>query len=317
MTWKNQLIDSIANICKVLFVRPSLAFAAGTELSADYSGRILKSTDGGESWENIYDVPHRGFYDIFFVDSLFGVAVGAKTPVIDNFDSAAIYRTTDGGLSWTEVEVAGVGPLESVYMADTTFGWTSGDNAHLLTTTDGGSSWIQKGIPMAVEYPLYSIVALSRDEVWVTGSLKGLFHSTDAGITWKSDSLGGATLGLYFFDSEHGWAVGSEGDLWRYDFPTSTKDFQESKRPSFRLWGNYPNPFNPSTVIKFSLPEGSLATVRVYDLLGRLVDTLVESILPPGEHEVRFDAQALPTGIYLYTVTSRNYFASGKMILAK
>jgi hypothetical protein len=82
---------------------------------------------------------------------------------------------------------------------------------------------------------------------------------------------------------------------------TATIAFTGNK---FILYGNYPNPFNPSTSIKYSLPAGSFLTLKVYDLLGREVQTLVYEYQQPGEHSVVFNSGYLASGIYLYKITA-------------
>ncbi|MCX6150910.1 MAG: T9SS type A sorting domain-containing protein [Ignavibacteriales bacterium] len=85
----------------------------------------------------------------------------------------------------------------------------------------------------------------------------------------------------------------------------------------FDLEQNYPNPFNPQTVIKWQLPVGSYTTLKVYDLLGREVAELVNDFKPAGKYQIEFDASALPSGIYLYTLTAGSFSESKKMIILK
>jgi spore coat protein A len=86
----------------------------------------------------------------------------------------------------------------------------------------------------------------------------------------------------------------------------------------FRLEQNYPNPFNPSTVINFSVPnENTLVTLKVYNSLGQEVGTLINQVVPAGNHEVQFDASGLSSGVYFYTLNAGNFFDSKKMILMK
>lgn len=87
---------------------------------------------------------------------------------------------------------------------------------------------------------------------------------------------------------------------------------------SFSLSQNYPNPFNPSTVINFSLPRAGNVTLKVYDLLGRNVATLVANeFLSAGAYNTKFDASGLSSGIYVYVLTTKDFTASKKMILMK
>ncbi len=86
---------------------------------------------------------------------------------------------------------------------------------------------------------------------------------------------------------------------------------------SFTLHQNFPNPFNPSTVISYSLPKGSMVTLRIYDMLGREISTMVEGFRNAGTYKVSFDANDLPSGMYLYRLTTENFSEVRKMLLMK
>jgi len=107
------------------------------------------------------------------------------------------------------------------------------------------------------------------------------------------------------------------------DSPVAIEDPVSDKLPvSFRLLGNYPNPFNPITNIRFDLPERAAVKVDIFDILGRKVMTLNEGVLIPGAaREVRVDASALASGIYFYRVTAatpkQKFMDIGKMVLIK
>ncbi len=90
------------------------------------------------------------------------------------------------------------------------------------------------------------------------------------------------------------------------------------------LFNNYPNPFNPSTKISWQSPVGSLPdgkagwqTIKVYDILGKEIATLVDEYRPAGRHEVEFDASLLPSGVYFYQLKTDNYIETKKMLLLK
>lgn len=92
----------------------------------------------------------------------------------------------------------------------------------------------------------------------------------------------------------------------------------ETEVPSdFALLGNYPNPFNPTTNIRFTMQNASQVTIEVYDMLGRYIGTAANGMFSAGAHSVSFDAEGLTSGIYLYTVKAGNYTATGKMMLLK
>jgi spore coat protein A len=85
----------------------------------------------------------------------------------------------------------------------------------------------------------------------------------------------------------------------------------------FSLDQNYPNPFNPSTTINFTVPQNSQVTLKIYDVLGKEVSTLINQVVPAGNHEVNFDATGLPSGVYFYNLTAGNFVENKKMMLMK
>jgi hypothetical protein len=85
----------------------------------------------------------------------------------------------------------------------------------------------------------------------------------------------------------------------------------------FSLSQNYPNPFNPSTKIKYSIPEKSEVQIKVFNVLGEKIKTLVNEEKPAGEYEVEFDGSTLPSGVYLYQLQAGGYISVKKMLLLK
>ena len=85
----------------------------------------------------------------------------------------------------------------------------------------------------------------------------------------------------------------------------------------YKLYNNYPNPFNPSTKIKFNLPEAAFTKLIIYDLIGKEVETLVNSELKSGTHEVTFDARNIASGVYIYTLQTNNFTSTKKLLITK
>lgn len=98
--------------------------------------------------------------------------------------------------------------------------------------------------------------------------------------------------------------------------PSSVEDDLSSPN-SFRLQQNYPNPFNPGTKISYSIPEISFVTLKVYDVLGKGIATLVNEEKAIGNYDIDFNASVLPSGIYFYSLTAGTYTETKKMILIK
>jgi hypothetical protein len=124
-----------------------------------------------------------------------------------------------------------------------------------------------------------------------------------------------------FIKSEYG-ALDQSGNDWLCSgssFPGEETGIRvEQALPlQFGVVGISPNPFNPSTTIRFSLPEATRATLNVYDITGRHVAQLVNGLQPAGIHQVTFDGSNLPSGVYLYRLTAGQNSAAGKMVLLK
>jgi len=101
---------------------------------------------------------------------------------------------------------------------------------------------------------------------------------------------------------------------------TTLTDVGDEKLPivsEFRLEQNYPNPFNPSTTIDFSIPQQGMVTLKVFDVLGNEVQTLLNEEMEAGYHHVDFNAEKMSTGVYIYKLTSGNYTQTKKMVLLK
>ena len=86
---------------------------------------------------------------------------------------------------------------------------------------------------------------------------------------------------------------------------------------TFSLSQNYPNPFNPVTSISYSIPQKGLVTVKVFDVTGKLVKTLVNETMEAGSNSVLFDASSLASGVYFYNIVSGSFTDTKKMILVK
>jgi hypothetical protein len=102
-----------------------------------------------------------------------------------------------------------------------------------------------------------------------------------------------------------------------FDGFTSAPEPPAEAPREFALLQNYPNPFNPVTVIAFDLARDGRTTLEVFDVLGRRVRTLVDGMLPAGEHRVTLDAASLPSGTYIYRLQAVEFTQSRKMLLLK
>jgi len=99
--------------------------------------------------------------------------------------------------------------------------------------------------------------------------------------------------------------------------PTDVNNDNPVVVTNYKLEQNYPNPFNPSTTIKYQIPNSGIVTIRIYDILGREVETLINQFEQSGAHEIYFDATDLGSGIYFYQLKVNNFISTRKMILLK
>jgi hypothetical protein len=85
----------------------------------------------------------------------------------------------------------------------------------------------------------------------------------------------------------------------------------------FELSNAYPNPWNPTTTIRYQIPVNILVSIKVFDALGKEVTTLVNEIKPPGSYEVMFNGKGLSSGIYYYQMNAGTFFETKKFVLIK
>jgi hypothetical protein len=94
-------------------------------------------------------------------------------------------------------------------------------------------------------------------------------------------------------------------------------NFQMNLPEQFKLWQNYPNPFNPKTIINYEFPITNSVDLTIYDMLGQKVETLVSEKQAAGHHQVEWNAENLPSGVYYYMIKSGDFRDVKKMILLK
>ena len=102
------------------------------------------------------------------------------------------------------------------------------------------------------------------------------------------------------------------------DLITSVEQITDDGLPKeFRLEQNYPNPFNPTTTIQFAVPKTSIVTIKIYDVIGREVATLIDDEYQPGQYKVVFEAGQLATGLYIYRIQAGDFRETKKLMLVK
>jgi hypothetical protein len=130
---------------------------------------------------------------------------------------------------------------------------------------------------------------------------------------WDADSLNV----VVFVQSTGSMTVYQSETIAYNELNVSEVDDKNLSLNNFSLDQNYPNPFNPSTKIKWSSPTSGYQTLKIYNVLGNEVATLVDEYKSAGEYEINFNASGLPSGIYFYTLTAGNFKESKKMTVLK
>uniref|UniRef100_A0A7V2ZJ26 T9SS type A sorting domain-containing protein n=1 Tax=Ignavibacterium album TaxID=591197 RepID=A0A7V2ZJ26_9BACT len=252
---------------------------------------------------------------------ILAVAIGGAGNIFVGNASGYVLRSTNNGVNWTGSEVvfgAGIKFLRQVGLK-----WFAATSNGIYRSTNFGVSWELSGL----EGNNVNFIAIksSTDTLTLFASTNdsGVFFSTDNGTTWFSSNSGLPTTNITGLRSTGTYlyaGTGGEG-LWRIkinDLITNVDEESYSTIPSqFYLSQNFPNPFNPSTKISWQSPVGSRQILKVYDILGNEVATLVDEFKEAGRYEIEFDARNLSDGIYFYRLQADNFVQTKKMILIK
>ncbi len=303
-TWEMQETPTEHNLNAIYFVDNKTGWAVGEE------GTVLYTNDSGENWENRDDVTATNLtlYDASFTDEDTGWLSG---------EDATIYHTADGGDSW-EVQD---GDLDSSILAieflDHDTGLGIGAFGFFTMTTNGGEDWQEHD-----ETPdswMTDLAFHNQQTGWAVGLNGTIMYSGNGGMNWHSseeDLTDERLNAVAFAEEEKVFAVGDRGVIVQTGEPVSATIMAETPA-EYSLEPNYPNPFNPMTVIQYHLPEQTSVQLTVYDILGREVVTLVDEHQQSGHHEVTFDATGLPSGTYLYRIRTEGFNKTRSMMFIK
>ncbi len=332
-TWTNQGNFTEFDVNAVSFIDANTGFAT-TEY---WEPTILHTTDGGTTWEHQKNVPAPGetfFYGVSCTDPMTATAVGGPYGII--------VRTEDGGSTWYREEL-GSGPgyspfdgtLYAVCYTDAYTGTVVGEASWIgvparggviFRTENGGGSWVPQAVAaeeLNGKY-LHGVSFTDANTGTVVGKMGTILRTTDGGGSWVWQASGTTSdlHGISFTDANTGTAVGDNGTIVRTYSGGAVLPKQGEKPMSqlptkFSLIGNYPNPFNPSTTIRYELPKSSMVTLSVYDMLGRQVSVLVNGSMDAGVHEVMYVAGRLSSGVYIYRLQAGEFVQSMKLTVVK
>ncbi len=143
-----------------------------------------------------------------------------------------------------------------------------------------------------------------------------LFESTDYGESWNFLEQQDGNEIYYMTVVDNKLLAGKFFGLWYLDLNTTEVD-DDIISDGFVLHQNYPNPFNPVTKISYSIPKSGFVSLKIYDVLGKEISTLVNNEMKAGIHEIEFNGSNLASGVYYYQLRSGNFSETKKFVLIK
>ena len=281
--------------------------------SADYlfiaaGDGLYISSDNGLNWI----LKRSGGYGAVFIDDNDDIYYGHNN----------LELSTDNGETWTTLltnhrsDDIYVDNYGNIFSANKYYG--------LLRSTDMGITWDTLSHNFAGER-IQAITGNSTNQLFCsagTYAQYAVYMSDDFGENWIDVTLGfpsnRTVCTSLAFDSEGFIYAGTNYSVFRSVSTTVEIGKGQSKLPSeYLLEQNYPNPFNPSTKISYQIPQQGFVTLKVFDVLGKEVATLVNEEKPIGNYEIDFSSNGLASGVYIYRMKVNDFITSKKMILIK
>jgi len=263
------------------------------------------------------------------IGELHGLTIPPSKVVYACGSSGKILKSTNGGNDWISLKTPTSQTLNSIYFFDNERGFAVGDSGTILYTASGGVSpknnppssfrllepanEDSRPVPRSITFMWQKAIDPNNDPVRYA-----LLISSDTGTTWKSygptaDTIlqvhsPAQTSGRYFWTviANDGMLATPSLDVFAFTIRSvSDVDGDSNKMPGeFALLQNYPNPFNPSTTISFNLPTRSQVTLKILNVLGQEVATLVDGEVQAGRHQVLWNATQHSSGVYFYRLTA-------------
>ncbi|MCX8106095.1 MAG: T9SS type A sorting domain-containing protein [Ignavibacterium album] len=297
----------------------SLAIS-GTNIFAGANGilgmsGLFLSTDNGSSWTVI----NNGLTD----QVVRAIVINGSNIFIGT--NGGVFLSTNNGTTWTAVNsgLTNTSIYALAISGNNLFAATNGGG--VFKSTNNGSSWaaVNSGLNT---FALHSSFAVSGSNVFAGTMGAGIFLTSNQGTNWNAVNDGFTTSfhvwSLYASDS---YLFAGTGVVFRRPLSELITSIENNfDIPlEFNLSQNYPNPFNPSTKISWQSPVGGLTTLRIYDVLGNEVVTLVDEYKEVGNHEIILDSRQLTggnsiaSGVYFYKLQVGEFVQTRKMILTK
>ncbi len=296
-SWSKVFSQDSGNIDAIKMFNPSQGIAIGDPVGGLWT--ILKTTNGGETWFKISVEPPqvRGGSG--------GMAFGTldTTSVWFSDNNGRRYSSGDGGETW------GYSPDSSTATTEPWFVCWNSRTRGLMVSRDEPVYGYFHGYyvlptPLPTRFaPTGLVGALGTTEFWLV--MNGIWYSPDAGNGWTAEPPYGLSKPATLIDMVtlgsdiSAWATGTGDTVYHYhQILTGVGVHSQPIPKKFSLNQNYPNPFNPTTTVSFVISHSSFVTLKVYDVLGEQVTTLVNEVKQPGEYTVSWNAAASPSGVY-------------------
>ncbi len=316
-------------LCGMHVVNDSVICAVGRVRGPAFFARTI---DRGQTWQaQDMSAYAAGLIDVYFFHPDTGIAVGL-TNVTHNNSSGVVLYTNDGGKTWVKrFTTTRAGEwcwkisFPSRKVGYVSLQRNSASPIYILKTTDGAETWQEKLFSSSY-YFVQGIGFVDARNGWIGGNSSFPSYQTkDGGETWQSAGFGTSMNRVRFWGDTLGYAVGRV--VYKYTKPATAVAARAHETPyAFALAQNFPNPIsvrdlgNASTTIRFHLPQRSSVTIKVFDVIGREITQLLQETRETGEHMVHWDAadregNAVPSGIYFYSVRANDFTATRKMIV--
>ncbi len=304
-TWSlvnNGLLSSVSS-----FTMMNQKIYAGTG-----GGDIYATTDNGFEWKVIA----KGLVTYSSITSLVtngnNVFAGSDGP-------PGIYMSTDDGITWNPKN-NGIDLTYIFTLARNENNIYAGTSGGVFQTTNNGDQWNKISEGMAIR--IINILLEVNQNIFSGNDGGGVYLLPKGEQKWIAinDGLNNLNIRSLVVNNDFIFAGAYDGTVWRRprtELITSIDDSQYELPTDFSLSQNYPNPFNPTTTIKYSIPNSQFVTLKVYDLLGREISTLVNEEKAPGNYEVKFDGSNLSSGVYLYRLQAGSFTQTKKFVLMK
>lgn len=273
------------------------------------NGTIRVSTNGGGAWTSGSNVGTENLNSVFFINPLTGFVTGnngkfAYSVFIGQFGVRPQPNTEN------LMDITTIGNSYDLFIC------TSGGK--VARTTNLGSNWTIYDLGISTQL---NSIEQSGTNLWTVGNSGAIRYSSNSGANWASQGIGSGInyYSIDMIDNLRGFIVGDNGTILS-TVSGGTVGIQQvsSEIPAnFKLSQNYPNPFNPVTHFEFAIADFGFVTLKVYDIMGKEIETIVSENLQGGVYNAEFDGSALTSGAYLYRLETKGFTETKKMLLLK